>query len=88
MAVCGRVRSFAARGVVMVADDKVDTKAIEAFSDGALTVGQATQFSGLGRTTINELIAAKEVVSRRVSGRRLIARRSLVERMARGDGER
>jgi hypothetical protein len=72
----------------MVADVTIDMKVIEDFSDGSLTVAQAVSFTGLGRTTINKLIAAKEVVSRRVSGRRLIARRSLVERMARGDEER
>lgn len=43
----------------------------------ALRINEAVQASGLSRTTLYKLIAAKQLASRRVGGRRLILREDL-----------
>jgi hypothetical protein len=71
----------------MVVETPIDEKMMNAFLDGSLTLAQARGFTGMGLTSLKRMVADREVVSKRVRGRRLIGRRSLVERLARGDGE-
>ena len=60
------------------------------FRDGAVTVGKAVEFSGIGRTELYELMAAGAVPYTTHGTRRLIPRRALVRllaaRMAPADG--
>jgi excisionase family DNA binding protein len=48
-------------------------------SEGACTITQAAKFTGLGRTTLYELMGAGQLPFAKVRGRRLIPRRALVE---------
>ena len=52
--------------------------------DGALTLRGASEFTGLGRTRLYELIGSGRLRSVRVGNRRLIPRRALVALLAEG----
>ena len=54
--------------------------------DGALTIKAAVEFSGIGRTKLYELMRTGQLHQIRVDGsaRTLLARRELVEILARG----
>jgi ribosome-binding protein aMBF1 (putative translation factor) len=55
----------------------------ELVADGAFTIRQAVQFSGIGRTRLYDLIKAKQIISMKGEGvQRLIPRRELVRFLA------
>ena len=54
------------------------------FRDGASSVTESERFSGVKRSKLYELIHAGRLVSTKVDGKRLIARRSLVALLAEG----
>lgn len=62
-----------------------DTKTppLDPFADGAMTVAQATQFSGLGRSSLYELMTAGELPFIKIGCRRLIPRRALIDLLVR-----
>ncbi len=47
-------------------------------ADGMLTMKQAVEFSGIGRTTLYELIASKRIIAAWEGRRRLIPKRELI----------
>jgi excisionase family DNA binding protein len=55
---------------------------VELFGDGALGVAEAARFSGIGRTTLYELMSAGKLAYTKVGSRRLIPRRGLVALLA------
>lgn len=56
----------------------------ELFGDGAMTVEKASESSGIGRTTLYQLMTQGELPYSKVGVRRLIPRRALVELLATG----
>jgi hypothetical protein len=60
----------------------------DVWADGAVNLAGAAAFTGLGRTTLYELMDSGRLANARVNGRRLIARRSLVELLASSGAER
>jgi hypothetical protein len=55
----------------------------ELLRDGAFGIGQAMQFSGLGRSLIYGLMARGDLAYTKVGARRLIPRRALVALLSR-----
>jgi hypothetical protein len=62
--------------------DRPAGDAVRQFADGSMVVADANKFSGLGRTKLYELMESGALPYAKVHGRRLIARRSLVEFLA------
>ena len=56
--------------------------ALRVCADGALTVEQATTFSGIGRTRLYEMVGAGDIKTVRIGKRRLIPRAELVRILA------
>jgi excisionase family DNA binding protein len=56
----------------------------ELYEDGTVTVAEAEQFSGLGRTTLYALMESGELPHTKIGTRRLIPRRALVNLLAKG----
>jgi excisionase family DNA binding protein len=59
------------------------TTSSDLFGDGSVTVAEAARFTGLGRTSLYDLMTAGELTYTKVGARRLIPRRALVELLAR-----
>lgn len=58
--------------------------ALEALTDGCLTIAQATRFSGLSRSTLYEAMDRGELPFVKIGRRRLLPRLSLVRWLGRG----
>lgn len=54
----------------------------EVLADGALSVGQATKFSGIGRSELYKRMGEGTLPFVKIGKRRLIPRRALVELLA------
>ena len=54
----------------------------EAFAEGAVTVAEASRFSGIGRTQLYALMGAGLLPFAKVGARRLVARRGLIDLLA------
>ena len=68
----------------MIGDDLTPRPArAEAFADGAMSVSEATRFSGIGRTQLYALMAADRLPFATVGVRRLIPRRELIALLTR-----
>ena len=65
----------------MVADIPVQTEIV---GDGTLTIDDACDFTGLGRTILYDLMGRGDLPYVKVGSRRLIPRRSLVAILASG----
>lgn len=63
--------------------EPIDPAALDLLRDGALTVSQAAEFSGICRTDLFGLMNSGELVWFRRGKARLIPRRALVELLAR-----
>ena len=73
-------------GVRELADGHPDARPtlMKLCEDGALTIRQATEFTGLPRTAVYKLLGDGTLPSVRVGRRRLIPKRALIELLAQG----
>lgn len=71
-----------------MATSKIEPPEIDTvWRDGAMTVTEATQFTGIGRTKMYELAGQGAIPTTVVGGRRLFARQGLVSLLASGATE-
>jgi excisionase family DNA binding protein len=63
-------------------DSRSDDGVMRQFADGTMTVDDAVKFSGVGRTSLYKMMNAGDLAFTKVGVRRLIARRALVELLA------
>lgn len=57
----------------------------DAWKDGAMSVVEASKFTGLGRTKLLEMAYSGEIASTTVGKRRLFSRAGLIGLLAKGD---
>ena len=57
-------------------------RADQLMDDGALGVGDASRFAGLGRTTLYGLMSAGKLAYTKIGSRRLIPKKALIDLLA------